>query len=138
MSSKKKVSQKSLDNLSKGKKFSSENQPSPEKKREGQKRKRLLTELGNTLITGDALEKAKETAQELGLDLDEIDIKLHATLVQLKLAIRSGDQRSYESAMKYIAKQAAQTIEIEDSREPPKDVLLMFEDLEKENENQND
>jgi len=102
-------------------KFSKEYQPSGEAKSKGRKRKRLLKDLANALITGAKLEELKELSNRLGLDLDEdeftLDISL--TLKQVEKALESGDTPAFNSAMDRFIGKPTQTMEIEDKRERP-------------------
>jgi len=85
---------------SKGTPFNKDNQPTPEAKSNGHKKKRALKELANALISGVGLEKAITTASSVGLEISEdIDVKTVLTLKQIEKAMNEGDTRAYEAAM---------------------------------------
>ena len=92
------------DNLNKGNpehQFSKDKQPTPEAKSEGKRKKRILKDLANALISGESLTKCKEMASKVGIDLkdDEYTLDIAMTLKQIEIAIDAGDTRAYTAAM---------------------------------------
>jgi len=89
------------DCIGKGKKFSSKNQPSPEAKKKGWQKKRLLKDLANILLQGDKLNEFKLLANDLGIDLndDEMTFEIAMSLKQAEKAIQKGDTSAYNSVM---------------------------------------
>ena len=88
-------------NLKKGKKFSSENQPTAEAKKKGWQKKRLLKDLADILLQGDKLNEFKKLAEDLGIDLtdDEMTLEVAMSLKQAEKAIQKGDTSAYNSVM---------------------------------------
>ena len=93
--------------------FSSENQPSPEAKSLGHKRKRALKDLAEALITGEGLEKAKRIADSVGVELglDEFTLENVMTLRQIEKALAKGDTPAYNAAMDRLRGKAVQQTE---------------------------
>lgn len=81
--------------------FTSENQPSGKAKSEGKRKKRLLKDLAQALVSGERLDKCKAIAYKVGLDLsdDEYTLDIAMTLKQIEKAIDDGDTRAYQAAM---------------------------------------
>jgi len=98
----------------KGVEFTTDNQPSPQAKSEGKRKKRQLKELAEALITGEAKNKAKEIAESLGIDLSEAEYNLQIimTLKQIQIAIEQGDSRAYSVALDRILGKPKQTTEL--------------------------
>ena len=84
-----------------GNTFSSDNQPTPEAKSEGKRKKRLLKDLANALVSGERLNKCKAIAEKVGLDLidDEFTLEIAMTLKQIEIALDNGDTRAFSAAM---------------------------------------
>ena len=97
-----------------GTNFSTENQPSPEAKSEGWKRRRTLTELAEALLNNQGIKKAKVTAIECGIDLkdDEFTLEVVMTLRQIELAIKKGNTQAYNAAMDRMKGKPMQSVEL--------------------------
>jgi len=89
------------DCIGKGKKFTSDNQPSPEAKKKGWQKKRLLKDLADILLQGDKLNEFKTLSKDLGIDLtdDEMTLEVAMSLKQAEKAIEKGDTSAYNSVM---------------------------------------
>ena len=92
------------ENLNKGNtetQFTSDNQPSPEAKKKGWQKKRLLKDLADILLQGDKLNEFKKLAKDLGIDLtdDEMTLEVAMSLKQAEKAIEKGDTSAYNSVM---------------------------------------
>ena len=98
-----------MDNLTP---FSKDNQPTPEAKREGHKRKRALKDLADALISGERLDKCKVIADKVGIDLNdnEFTLDIAMTLKQIEKAFDEGDTRAYQAAMDRLMGKAPQQI----------------------------
>jgi len=84
-----------MSNLKRGNKetqFTSERQPSGEAKSEGHKRKLLLKEISEQLVSGEALSDLKPLARYLGVSENEIDIETLMHLKQIEKAIKEQDK----------------------------------------------
>ena len=81
--------------------FSSDNQPSPEAKKKGWQKKRLLKDLADILLQGHKLNEFKTLAKDLGIDLtdDEMTLEVAMSLKQAEKAIQKGDTSAYNSVM---------------------------------------
>ncbi len=81
--------------------FGKDNQPSPEAKSDGWRRRRTLQELADALLNTSGINKAKQTAIECGMDLqdDEFTLEVVMTLRQIEKAIKKGDTQAYSAAM---------------------------------------
>lgn len=81
--------------------FSTENQPSPDAKKEGWAKKRALKQLAESLIDGQSLETSRKIAQKLGLSLDDSDFTFEVilTLRQAIKAMDKGDTSAYNAVM---------------------------------------
>lgn len=88
-------------NPSGGNSFSKDNQPTPEAKSKGKKKKRDLADLANALVNGERLEKCKAIAKQVGIDLEnnEYTLQVAMTLTQIAKAIDEGDTRAFNAAM---------------------------------------
>jgi hypothetical protein len=93
--------------------FSSDNQPTPEAKSEGKRKKRLLKDLANALVSGERLNKCKAIAEKVGLDLidDEFTLEIAMTLKQIEIALDNGDTRAFSAAMDRLVGKPIQTID---------------------------
>lgn len=109
-----------VDGTDEGNSFSKDNQPSSESKRQGKKRKRLLKDLAQALVTGDRLEKCKAIAEKVGLDLtdDEYTLELGMTLKQIERAYDEGDTRAYQAAMDRMLGKPKQYVETSEVKQP--------------------
>jgi|GEM_PF-5938814 len=92
------------ENLNKGNtetQFTSDNQPSPEAKKKGWQKKRLLKDLADILLQGDKLNEFKTLSKDLGIDLtdDEMTLEVAMSLKQAEKAIEKGDTSAYNSVM---------------------------------------
>ena len=108
--------EKKLANLKKGNpehEFTSDNQPTPEAKSAGKRRKRELKELAEALITGEGLQKAKKIAASVGVDLsnEEFTLEVIMTLRQVEKALAKGDTPAYNAAMDRLRGKAKQITE---------------------------
>ena len=92
---------KFIDGDHNGNKFSKDNQPSPQAKSEGHKRKKALKDLADALIGGERLKKCKVIADKVGIDLhdSEYTLDISMTLKQIEKAFDEGDTRAYQAAM---------------------------------------
>lgn len=92
---------KFIDGTNEGNTFSKDNQPSSEVKKEGHKRKRVLKDLAEALISGERLKKCKVIADKVGIDLhdSEYTLDISMTLKQIEKAFDDGDTRAYQAAM---------------------------------------
>lgn len=79
-----------------GVKFSSEHQPSPEAKSEGKRKKKLLKEISEMIVSGSEIQEIAEPLSfYFGVQPDDLDHETLADLVQLQKAIKEGDTRAY-------------------------------------------
>ena len=94
--------------------FSKEYQPSPEAKKEGWRRKRVLKDLATSLIGGGSLSKAKKMAEQIGVDLsdDEFSVDIVLTLRQIGKALKDGDTRAYSAAMDRMIGRPTQPVQL--------------------------
>ena len=104
---------KQLENLKKGKKFTSDRQPSPEAKSEGWKKRRLLRDLADALIEGEQLKELKELANNLGMPLenDEVTLEVAMSLKQVQKALLRGDTKAYNAVLDRLKGKPAQSID---------------------------
>ena len=79
--------------------FSKDNQPTPEQKSNGWKKKRMMEKLALSLIKGDALVKLKEEALEIGIEFEVVDFETALWLKQAHKAFKSGDTQAYNAAI---------------------------------------
>ena len=79
--------------------FSKDNQPTPEQKSNGWKKKRMMENLATALIKGDALEKLKTEALEIGIDIDKVDFETALWLKQAHKAFKDNDTQAYNAAI---------------------------------------
>jgi len=103
-----------MSNLKRGNKetqFTSERQPSGEAKSEGHKRKLLLKEISEQLVSGEALSDLKPLARYLGVSENEIDIETLMHLKQIEKAIKEQDTRAYNAVMDRLKGKPAQSID---------------------------
>ena len=93
--------------------FSKENQPTPEAKIEGKRKKRLLKDLATALISGERLDKCKSIADKIGLDLtdSEYTLDIAMTLKQIEISLDNGDTRAFSAAMDRLIGKPNQHIE---------------------------
>ena len=107
-----------IDNLTP---FSKENQPSPELKSQGHKRKRALKDLADALIMGERLDKCKAIAQKVGIDLkdSEYTLDIAMTLKQIEKAFDEGDTKAYLAAMDRLLGKPTQMVETSVSVKAP-------------------
>ena len=93
--------------------FTSNNQPTPKAKSEGKRKKRLLKDLANALVSGERLNKCKAIAEKVGLDLidDEFTLEIAMTLKQIEIALDNGDTRAFSAAMDRLIGKPNQHIE---------------------------
>ena len=107
-----------MDNLTP---FSKENQPSPELKSQGHKRKRALKDLADALIMGERLDKCKAIAQKVGIDLkdSEYTLDIAMTLKQIEKAFDEGDTKAYLAAMDRLLGKPTQMVETSVSVKAP-------------------
>jgi len=120
-----------------GKKFSKEYQPSGEAKSKGKRKKRVLKDLAEALVSGEGLEKAKKTAAEVGLDLldDEYSLEITMTLRQVEKALKKGDTSAFSAAMDRLRGKPKQISEISLSDGNEKGYLLKpIEEVKKKND----
>ena len=101
--------------------FSKENQPSPELKSQGHKRKRALKDLADALIMGERLDKCKAIAQKVGIDLkdSEYTLDIAMTLKQIEKAFDEGDTKAYLAAMDRLLGKPTQMVETSVSVKAP-------------------
>lgn len=101
--------------------FTSENQPSGKAKSEGKRKKRLLKDLAQALVSGDRLEKCKSIAEKVGLDLsdDEFSLEVAMTLKQIEKAIDAGDTQAFNAAMDRLVGKPQQKIDLSTREEKP-------------------
>jgi hypothetical protein len=92
--------------------FTSNNQPTPKAKSEGKRKKRLLKDLANALVSGERLNKCKAIAEKVGLDLidDEFTLEIAMTLKQIEIALDNGDTRAFSAAMDRLIGKPEQSI----------------------------
>ena len=94
-----------------GVKFGKDNQPSPEAKKTGRMRKRVLKEISEQLVTGDSKEALKNLADYLGIEVDEIDLKLAMHIKMIEKVLKEGDVRAYNSIMDRLEGKPKQAID---------------------------
>ena len=94
--------------------FSSTNQPTGAKKSEGKKKKKLLTDLAESLVTGRGLNQAKQINEKLGLGLEDEEMTLSITLslIMINKIITDGDIRAYDSIMNRISGKVKDKLEV--------------------------
>lgn len=120
------------EHLKKGNKatqFTSENQPSPEAKSLGRRKKRTLKELAEIVVEGKGLEKAKQIAKRLGIPLedDEFTAELIMTLRLIEKAINLGDVSAYSAVMDRMKGKPKQSVDVTsggDKINVPSDVVF--------------
>jgi len=97
--------------------FSKESQPTPEAKSEGWKKRRTLKELADALLNLKGIEKAKETAIAVGMDLsdDEFTLEIVMTLRQIEKALKKGDTPAYNAAMDRMVGKPLASIEVDNT-----------------------
>lgn len=103
-----------MGNLKRGNKatqFTSDKQPSGEAKSEGHKRKLLLKEISEQLVSGEALNDLKPLARYLGVSENEIDIETLMHLRQIEKAIKEQDTRAYNAVMDRLKGKPEQSID---------------------------
>jgi len=103
-----------MSNLKKGNKatqFTSDKQPSGKAKSEGHKRKLLLREIAEQLVSGEALNDLNPLARYLGVPQDEIDLETLMHLKQIEKAIKEQDTRAYNAVMDRLKGKPAQSID---------------------------
>lgn len=95
-----------------GKKFSEENQPSPESKSKGWQNKRIIKKIAESVLSGDMKDVAEKIAKTFGLNEDDLDLATLADLKQLEKAIIDGDTKAYTAFMDRLRGKPKQTQEI--------------------------
>lgn len=115
------------ENLTKGKKFTSDNQPSGDQKSNGHKRKYLLKDIASQIITGESKEVFSKVAEYLGVEIDKIDIEIAMHLKQMEKALKDGDTRAYIAIMDRIKGKPIQDISLQQNT-TPKITGITFED----------
>ena len=110
--------------------FTSTNQPTPEQKSNGWKRKKALTDLANALVNGDRLSKCKVIADEVGIYLEdnEFTLDIAMTLKQIEIALDEGDTKAYNAAMDRLIGKAIQTVKTEDTTVRPLEFKIIGKD----------
>ena len=91
--------------------FGKDNQPSPEAKSAGKKRKRILKEIAEQLITGKSKKALESLADYLGIEVDEIDLKLAMHIKMIEKVLKEGDVRAYNSIMDRLEGKPKQAID---------------------------
>lgn len=94
--------------------FSKENQPTPEAKKKGWAKKRLLKDIAESIVSGDMKDIASKLAKTFGLEVKEIDLATLADLRQLEKAVKTGDTRAYNAVMDRLRGKPKQSIVTED------------------------
>jgi len=128
------------DNLKKGNeehKFTKENQPDPKAKSRGWKKKMLLKEISEQIVTGDAVEDLKPLAQYLGIAENEIDVETLMHLSQINKAIKEQDTKAYNAVMDRLKGRPKQEIDHKNNGNDFNSPLLQFDPIkqtEKDNE----
>jgi hypothetical protein len=112
--------------------FTSERQPSPESKSAGHKKKRLLRDLADVLVTGKGLENGRKIADSVGVDLIDEDFTLEVmmTLRQIEKALLKGDTQAYNAAMDRLRGKAQQSIDVTTGGVSVQTFLDQFKDVE--------
>lgn len=103
-----------------GVKFSKENQPSPEAKSAGHRKKKLLKEIAELTVTGTMAELAVKVAERFGLDPEDIDFATLADLRQLEKSLTKGDTRAYNAVMDRLRGKPPQHTDITSGGKPVK------------------
>ncbi len=94
-----------------GVKFTKENQPSPEAKKEGWKKKKLLADISEMIASGDFAALRDKIAKLFGVVPSEVDFETLADLRQLEKAISKADTRAYNAYKDRLRGKPAQKIE---------------------------
>ena len=94
--------------------FTKENQPTSEAKSAGRKRVRDLKQLAAMLLNGEGVDRAKLTAKQVGINLedDEYTLEIVMTLRQVEKALKKGDTRAYNAAMDRMRGKAPANLDI--------------------------
>ena len=103
------INKTNLNNADKTK-FSKENQPTPEAKSKGRKRKYLIKKIASEIVKGKAVDDLKPIAEYLGISADKIDIETLMHLKQIEKAIKDNDTKAYNSVMDRINGKPHQSI----------------------------
>ena len=104
-----------LHNDNKKTRFSSDNQPSSEAKKQGKKKAKLLKEIAAMPVTNKLYAKIKAVADILGLVQDDIDIEMAMHIRQMQNAIDDGDVRSYTALFDRLKGKPKQDISVDGS-----------------------
>ena len=114
-----------MSNLKRGNKatqFTSDKQPSGKAKSEGHKRKLLLKEIAEQIVTGDALSDLKPLARYFGVAEDEIDIETLMHIAQMVKGIK-GDTRAYIAVMDRLKGKPEQSIDHTTKKEKIENII---------------
>jgi len=115
-----------MSNLKRGNKatqFTSDKQPSGKAKSEGHKRKLLLKEIAEQIVTGDALSDLKPLARYFGVAEDEIDIETLMHIAQMDKAIKEQDTRAYIAVMDRLKGKPEQSIDHTTKKEKIENII---------------
>lgn len=103
--------------------FTKDNQPTPEQKAAGHRKKKMIKEISEALVTGKAFlqptgqngqgpSMIQMAADHFGLEPDEINYETLADLVQLHKAIMNRDTRAYRAYKEYLRGRPKQQVEL--------------------------
>lgn len=99
--------------------FSKENQPTPEQKAAGHKRKVLLKQIAKQIVTGGFRKALVPVAEYLGVDPDQIDLETALHLKQMEKALKKGDTFAYNALMDRLKGKPVQAIQMDDTKVLP-------------------
>lgn len=98
-------------NLEKRKKFTSKNQPDPELKSKGWKKKMLLKDIAEQIVKGGAVDDLKPIADYLGVSQENIDVETLMHLSQISKAIQKKDTQAYNAVLDRLKGKPMQAID---------------------------
>ena len=95
--------------------FTKDNQPSGKAKSDGWKKKALLKEISNQILSGTSKNSLKNLAAFIGVDIEELDVETAMHLKQIEKALKDGDTRAYSAVMDRIKGKPLQAIEVSEN-----------------------
>lgn len=123
---------KNIKEAGKKTRFSSDNQPTGKAKSNGKKKALLLREFAKQLVTGQLKDNVKPIAEQLGIDIETVNVEMALHMSQLQKAIVSGDTMAYNSVLNRILGKVKEHIEVNDVTKKKPESILKFKDYNKD------